>query len=79
MLLWSRFAVRFENRLLERFASIPSFVFNEAMQRVQVLPRLIVGSVPRPVEDIETLLREWGITAVLNLQTDDDMLSVSVD
>ena len=49
------------------------------MDLVQILPNLFVGIVPRTVEDIEILVREFGITAVLNLQTDDDMRSVDVD
>ena len=39
----------------------------------QILPQLFVGSHPRIVEDIDELVRDAGITAVLNLQTDEDM------
>jgi protein-tyrosine phosphatase len=49
------------------------------MDQVQILPHLFLGAVPRTAEDIDSLLRESGITAVLNLQTDDDMRSVNVD
>ena len=37
----------------------------------QILPNLFVGSFPKSTEDIDRLRRE-GITAVLNVQTDDD-------
>src|SRR5271166_3435068 len=39
----------------------------------KVLPNLFVGSFPKNPEDIDQLRRESGITAVLNVQTDDDM------
>jgi protein-tyrosine phosphatase len=48
------------------------------MDYVQILPRLILGSHPQTTEDIERLRRESGITAVLNLQSDDDMRAVGV-
>jgi protein-tyrosine phosphatase len=38
----------------------------------QILPKLFIGSYPESTDDIERLRRE-GVTAVLNLQTDDDM------
>ena len=38
----------------------------------QILPNLFVGSFPKSPEDIDRLRRE-GVTAVLNVQTDDDM------
>jgi protein-tyrosine phosphatase len=37
-----------------------------------ILPKLLVGSSPTSTEDIDRLRRE-GITAVLNVQTDEDM------
>lgn len=37
-----------------------------------ILPRLLVGSCPQGFEDIDRLKCEYGVTAVLNLQTDDD-------
>ena len=40
----------------------------------QILPNLFVGSFPKSTEDIDRLRRE-GVTAVLNVQTDDDMAS----
>jgi len=39
----------------------------------KILPNLFVGSFPMSVEDIDRL-RSKGITAVLNAQTDDDMV-----
>ena len=39
----------------------------------QILPNLFVGSYPDRPEDIDRLRREFGVTAVLNVQTDDDM------
>jgi protein-tyrosine phosphatase len=44
----------------------------------QVLPQLFFGSHPENVDDIERLRQEATITAVLNLQTDDDMRSVNL-
>jgi len=51
----------------------------ETLTYAQILPNLFIGSHPRTIEDIERLRREAGITAVLNIHTDDDMRSVSLD
>jgi protein-tyrosine phosphatase len=48
------------------------------MDFAQILPRLFLGPHPQSIDDIERLRREAGITAVLNLQTDDDMRSVNL-
>lgn len=48
------------------------------MDYAQVLSRLFVGSHPQTIDDVERLRRESAITAVLNLQTDDDMCSVNL-
>lgn len=48
------------------------------MEFAQVLPSLFVGSHPKTIDDIETLRRELAVTAVLNLQTDQDMDSVGL-
>lgn len=48
------------------------------MDCAQVLSNLFVGSHPRFIEDIDKLQLEFGITAVLNLQMDEDMRSVNV-
>ena len=45
------------------------------MDYAQILPCLFVGSYPGGVEDVEELRRECDITAILNLQTDEDMRS----
>ena len=45
----------------------------------QILPKLFVGSHPGSIEDIETLMRDAGVSAVLNLQTDDDMRYFNLD
>jgi atypical dual specificity phosphatase len=44
----------------------------------QILPRLFVGSGPRLVGDIEALRNDLGVTAVLDLQTDDDKRALRV-
>lgn len=51
----------------------------ETLTYAQILPRLFIGSHPRTIDDIERLRREAGITAVLNIHTDDDMRSVDLD
>ncbi len=42
------------------------------MQLSQVLPQLFVGSCPTNTDDINHLKADYGITAILNLQTDHD-------
>jgi hypothetical protein len=49
------------------------------MDYAQILSGLFVGSHPRAIGDVERLRRESVITAVLNLQTDEDMDSVKLD
>ncbi len=44
-----------------------------------VLPEVLVGSYPETVEDIETLWEEHLVTAVLNLQTDEDLQRLECD
>lgn len=39
----------------------------------EILPRLLVGSYPKGPEDLELLQGEEGVTAILSLQTDDDL------
>lgn len=46
------------------------------MDHALLFPRLFVGSQPRGIEDIERLRQESRVTAVLNLQTDEDMRSL---
>lgn len=38
----------------------------------QILPQLFVGSCPTSADDIDHLKADYGITAILNLQTDHD-------
>jgi protein-tyrosine phosphatase len=45
----------------------------------QVLERVIVGSCPKSTTDIDRLKEELHVTAVLNLQTDEDLDYLSVD
>jgi hypothetical protein len=45
----------------------------------QILPQLFVGSHPASLGDLEQLRRDLRITAVLNLQTDNDMGILGVD
>jgi hypothetical protein len=40
------------------------------MDPSQILPNLFVGSYPRSPEDIDRLKQDFGITAVLNVQTE---------
>ncbi len=42
----------------------------------QIFPQLFLGSHPESMDEIERLRRASGITAVLNLQTDEDMQSI---
>lgn len=51
----------------------------ETLTYARILPRLYIGSHPRTIHDIERLRREAGITAVLNIHTDDDMRAVHLD
>jgi protein-tyrosine phosphatase len=44
-----------------------------------ILPYLLVGSHPASTEDIDELKDDVGVTAVLNLQTDDDFESLRID
>lgn len=39
----------------------------------EILPNLFLGSCPTCTEDIDRLQREYGITAVLNIQTEEDL------
>ncbi len=49
------------------------------MEYAQVTARLYIGSCPDMVADIETLEKILAITAVLNLQTDEDMAAVNLN
>jgi protein-tyrosine phosphatase len=45
----------------------------------QVLPNVFVGSHPATTADIDQLKHEFGITAVLTIQTDEDLAYLRVD
>ena len=45
----------------------------------EILPNLFVGTFPRTSQDIDRLKRDFGITAVLNVQTDEDLAHWGVD
>ena len=45
----------------------------------QILPHLFIGTFPRTSRDIDRLKRDVGITAVFNVQTDEDMAHWGVD
>lgn len=45
----------------------------------KILPRLYVGSGPCGLTDVRRLQKELGVTAVLNLQTDDDLRAQPLD
>ncbi len=49
------------------------------MDADQILPQLFVGACPCDPADIESLVRNFGITAVLNLQTDEDFASWGIN
>jgi hypothetical protein len=49
------------------------------MEVDRVLPNLLVGSCPAGKEDIERLKRQFGVTAVLNVQTDEDFAHWGID
>ena len=49
------------------------------MEYAQILTRLYLGSHPATIEDIELLRRKLAVTAVLNLQTDEDMQATGLD
>jgi protein-tyrosine phosphatase len=49
------------------------------MDADHILPNLLVGSCPTTTEDIDRLKRDLAVTAVLNLQTEDDFDFWGVD
>jgi protein-tyrosine phosphatase len=51
----------------------------DTLTYAQILPRLFVGSHPRTIADIELLRQQLGVTAVLNIHTDQDMSAVLLD
>ncbi len=49
------------------------------MDFAKILPRLFVGSHPATIDDIEQIRRNLVATAVLNLQTNEDMSAIGLD
>ena len=45
----------------------------------QILPQLVAGSCPKTPEDVETLAQEYGVTAVLCLQTERETAEAEID
>jgi atypical dual specificity phosphatase len=45
----------------------------------RILPNLYVGTVPKTFDDVDRLIREAEVSAVINLQTDDDFEWYQVD
>jgi protein-tyrosine phosphatase len=45
----------------------------------QILPELWVGACPQTPKDVDRLSRRVGITAVVNLQTDEDFVRLTID
>ena len=48
------------------------------MEYAQILPRLYIGSHPQTTADIDVLRWQLTVTAVMNLQTDEDMAAVGL-
>jgi protein-tyrosine phosphatase len=49
------------------------------MQLDQILPNIYLGTCPESVTDIDWMQRQFGISAVLNLQTKDDFQAWHID
>jgi len=49
------------------------------MEVDQVLPNLFLGSCPAEPADVERLKRDFAVTAVLNVQTDEDFQHLGLD
>jgi len=45
----------------------------------RILPNVFVGSCPMDADDVDRLKWQWGITAVLNVQTDEDLANWNID
>jgi len=45
----------------------------------QVMPNLLLGSCPRSVDDVDRLKQDYGVSAVLCLQTEDDFDDWNLD
>jgi atypical dual specificity phosphatase len=49
------------------------------MDIISILPNVFVGPSPHSPRDIDRLKQDYGISAVLNVQTDDDMAYWDID
>jgi hypothetical protein len=49
------------------------------MEFNEILPCVLVGSCPRTTSDIDCLIDDYGISAVLNVQTDSDLAYWQID
>jgi len=49
------------------------------MEYAQITARLYVGSHPQSIDDIEILERVLAVTAILNLQTNEDMVTAKLN
>jgi len=63
----------------ETLHALAGVVFGEAMTYAQVTSRLYIGSHPESIQDIEVLQKILAITAILNLQTNEDMAIVKLN
>ncbi len=73
-----------------RLVNLIGEVFRRAKQKIKknragkmgynrILPELFLGSYPKDNSELDLLRQRSGITAVLNLQTDEDMRSLNLD
>ncbi len=58
---------------------VPKWVSIEPMDVSSILPNLFVGPSPQSPQDIDQLKLDQKISAVLNVQTDDDMAYWGID
>jgi hypothetical protein len=72
-------AGKFTRRLGGYSAPASTTVFRLRMDYAQITSRLFVGSCPRTIDDIERLRQDLVITAILSLQTDEDMTSINLN
>ena len=63
----------------ETLDAIAGALLGEAMTYAQVTSRLYIGSQPESIQDIELLQKILAITAILNLQTNEDMATAKLN
>lgn len=49
------------------------------MEFDEILPEILLGSCPNSIDDVQWLIQDHQITAVLNLQTDEDLDDWQID